>query len=122
MRSASSSMTKLMPHAIAIMMAKKTSRFSRLGRPAGSAGATAFTFSTAYLSIQVELALPVDVARQRRLVGFSQDERVQDEDVHLRAHEAEIGVLRGADERLAAHVEARVHEHRTARQLLEFAE
>ena len=49
-----------------------------------------------------------------RLRRFLEHERAEHQHVHVGAHEAAVGVLRRADDRLAADVERRVHQHRTA--------
>src|SRR5690606_7716430 len=56
------------------------------------------------------------------LVLLAQDAIADDEAVDLRPHEAAERVLRGADDRLAAHVEAGVDQDRAARLRLERAE
>src|SRR5580765_3278476 len=45
------------------------------------------------------------------------DEVLEHERVHLRSHEAAIGVFRSADDGFAANVEARVDEHRASGQV-----
>src|ERR1700736_6934290 len=57
---------------------------------------------------------PIAFVAERRLVLFPQNTRLQDEDIDLRPHEAAITVLRRADDRFAAHVEARIYDDRTA--------
>ena len=54
-----------------------------------------------------------------RLRGLLEQERPEHEAVDVGAHEAAVGVLRRADDRLAAHVERRVHQHRAAGEALE---
>ena len=56
------------------------------------------------------------------LVLFAQDAIADDEHFDVGAHKAAKGVLRCADNRLAAHVEARIDQHRAARLLLEAAQ
>src|SRR5262245_4033264 len=45
------------------------------------------------------------------LLGLAQGAIANEQGLHLRAHEAAEGVLWRAHDRLAAHVETRVHEH-----------
>src|SRR5213595_3941945 len=83
---------------------------------------TSFTMASSEASVELVEAPPVDVVAERRLPPLLQHARAEREGVHLGAHEAEVGVLRGAHDRLAADVEARVDEHGTAGQRLEAAE
>src|SRR3954464_8056246 len=64
--------------------------------------------------IQLELLAPVLVLIQLRLRLLLQEERPEHEVVHLGAHEAAVGVLGGADDGLASHVEAGVDDHAIA--------
>src|SRR5262245_48015484 len=54
-----------------------------------------------------------------RLPILTQHEVLQNEIVHFGAHEATVTVCGCADDGLAAHVEARVHDHRAAGELAE---
>src|SRR5436190_9841420 len=67
-----------------------------------------------------EVLRAVDL-RQVLLRRATDDEVLEHEHVHLGAEEAAQRVLRRADDRLAAHVEARVDHHRAAGALLEAA-
>src|SRR6185369_15453668 len=62
-----------------------------------------------FASVQLELFAPVAVTLERLLVGLLEDAVFQDQDVHLRAHEAAIGIGGRADDGLTTHVEGRVH-------------
>src|SRR5262249_25230150 len=74
------------------------------------------------LLVELVLASPVDVVAQRRLTRLLEQERPEDEAVHLGPHEAQPRMARRADDRLAADVEGRVHEDRAAGELLEARE
>src|SRR5882762_11492915 len=67
------------------------------------------------LSIEHELLAPRLVAAGGGLFGFHQDEVLEHEHVDVRPHEAAKRVLGCADDRLPAHVERRVDDHRAAR-------
>ena len=56
------------------------------------------------------------------LLRLAQDTVSNREKIDLRSHEAAEGVFRRADDRLAAHIEAGVDEHRAAGQRLEAAD
>src|SRR5512145_2907126 len=56
-------------------------------------------------SVELESIAPVEVLVQLGLALLAQDLVAEHEDVHVRSHEAEIGVVRRADDRLAPHVE-----------------
>src|SRR5258705_2507605 len=73
-------------------------------------------------SIELIEGAPIDVLLERGLPGLFEDERAEHERIHLRAHEAEIGVLGGTDDGFPAYLEARVHQDRTAGQLVKSAE
>src|SRR5215510_12979769 len=68
--------------------------------------------------VRLELVLVVDLER-RVLLGLAQHAVADDEQLDLVAHEAAEGVLGRADDRLAAHVEARVDQDAAAGLLLE---
>src|SRR6187551_1865700 len=72
------------------------------------------TSSRFAISVEYELLLPGFVVRDGRLLVLEQDESLQHQDVHVSAHEAPVGVLGRADNRLAPNVERRVDDHRTA--------
>src|SRR4051812_14376635 len=97
---------------------KPATRSAASPRPAATRRAPAMT--AAFL-IQLELVLIVLL--ERGVLHFLAQEAVADgERLDLGAHEAAERVLRAADDRLAAHVEAGVDDHRTAGLLLELAE
>src|SRR3954454_10948921 len=88
--------------------------------PITTASATLATTSAAFL-IQLELVLIV--LFQRGVLRFLAEKTVADgQRLDLGAHEAAEGVLRAADDGLAAHVEAGVDDHRAAGLLLELAD
>src|SRR5438270_3895951 len=66
-------------------------------------------------SIECELLLPRFVVGQRRLIFLQQDEVLEHERVHVRTHEAAVGVLGCADDWLAADIERRVDDDRAPR-------
>src|SRR5262245_56586001 len=70
-------------------------------------------------SVRLEQRAPVDVFLERRLVALREQIGPQHQIVHVRAHEAHVGVMRRADDRLAAHVERRVDQERHAGLALE---
>src|SRR5207253_2034234 len=70
-------------------------------------------------SVELVLAPPVDVVPEGRLRCLVEEERAEDEVVHLGPHEAEVGIARRAHDRLAPDVEARVHEDGAARERVE---
>src|SRR5437762_5709585 len=81
----------------------------------------ALTATTAAFLIQLELMFIV--LFQRRVLRFLAEKTIADrERLDLGAHEAAESVLRAADNRLAAHVEAGVDDDRAARLLLELAD
>src|SRR5262249_8564554 len=65
-------------------------------------------------SIRFEMD-PVDPAERLLLILLAQDRITDHEQAELRSHEASECILRGADDRLAAHIEAGVDEHRASR-------
>src|SRR5262245_57577824 len=91
---------------------------TRTTRPARQAAGISSRAYWIALLIELELILVVELQRfgLPRLLEVAVADR---ERVDLRAHEAAEGVLGRADDRFAAHVEAGVDDHRTARQPLE---
>src|SRR5258708_23130847 len=72
----------------------------------------------AFIAIRLDARLVVD--GERRVLFFLSQEAVADrERVDLRAHEAAEGILGRADDRLPAHVETGVDQHRAAGRALE---
>ena len=65
--------------------------------------------------IELVAASPVDVLAQGRLAALIQKKRPEHETIHLRSHEAKVGVPGRAHDGLAPDIEARVDEHRTSR-------
>src|SRR5262245_35675188 len=59
-------------------------------------------------SVGLELLHPRGVERREILLPLVDEERAEDQVVHVRPREAAVRVLRRADDRLAAHVERRV--------------
>ena len=70
-------------------------------------------------SIGLEHAPVVD-AKRRVLVFLSRDTIAGNQEFDVGSHKAAERVFRGADDWLASHVEAGVHEDRATRQVLEF--
>src|SRR5688572_11570086 len=69
--------------------------------------------------VELVILAPVALLLESGLRLLVEQERAEHQVVHLRPHEAAVGVLRGADDRLAAYVEAGVYDHSVAGQLLE---
>src|SRR5882724_9564741 len=65
-------------------------------------------------SVKFESRLPVFSVISRRLFLFIEHASFQRQEIHRRSHEAAIAIFRGANDWLAAHVEAGVYDHRTA--------
>src|SRR5688500_19477938 len=74
------------------------------------------------LSVKGELLPPVRIVRKRRLAILVENAVLEHQNVHFRPHETTIRVFRRADDRLAAHVERGVDQHRASGALLEFLE
>src|SRR4051812_9333685 len=92
---------------------------TRRSAPSPSAIATT-TLAAARARFLIQLELVLIVLLQRRVLRFLAQEAVADrERLDLGAHEAAERVLRAADDRLAAHVEAGVHDDRRAGLALE---
>src|SRR5262245_42971413 len=66
-------------------------------------------------SVELEALAPVEVLVQLGLALLAKDLVAEHEGVHLGPHEAEIGIVRRAHDRLAADVERGVDQHRAAR-------
>src|SRR6185503_15816249 len=66
------------------------------------------------MSIQFEFFEPVDVLVERLLVRLFEQEIPHHQIVHVRAHKAQVGLLRRADDWFAPHVEGGVDDHRAA--------
>src|SRR5438132_1412476 len=73
-------------------------------------------------SVQLEQRAPIDVLAQGRLVLLVEQVMAEHEVVHVRAHEAQVGVVGGADDRLAPHVDRRIDDDGHAGQPLELAD
>src|SRR5499426_4522218 len=67
-----------------------------------------------YISIKRKFRPPISIFPERELFLFLQHTRLERQRVHLRPHKAAVAVFRRANYRLAAHVEARVDDHRAA--------
>src|ERR1043166_1506421 len=70
--------------------------------------------SPASSSIERELLLPRPIVDDGRLIFLQQDEVLENQRVHVGAHEAAVRILGRADDRLASHVERRVDDDRAA--------
>ena len=60
--------------------------------------------------IGLEIVLVI-AAQRRKLILLAQEAIADDKDVEVSAHETAKSIIRRADDRLAAHIEARVHQH-----------
>src|SRR5437016_1718083 len=56
-------------------------------------------------SVQFKFLEPVDILVERFLVFLFEQEVLQEQEVHVGPHEAEVGLFRRAHDRFAAHVE-----------------
>ena len=70
-----------------------------------------------FISIGLRQNPPLDFLP--RLRGAFDDKTAHDQIIHFRVHETTICVIRRADNRFAAHIERRVHQHAAAGRLLE---
>ena len=61
-----------------------------------------------------QMPRPLGRVQDGLLLRLVQDMPPQDEHVHVGRHEASIGVLGRTDDRLAANIETRIDQHRTA--------
>src|SRR5262245_1988941 len=67
-----------------------------------------------YISIKRKFRPPISIFPERGLFLFLQHTRLERQRIHLRPHKAAVAVFRRANDRLPAHVEARVDDHRAA--------
>src|SRR5216683_2402113 len=104
------------PEAIGFIgTSKKTRTNPRVS--VGSLPTTAVCRQCQDASVKLKLRTPIDIVCKSSLFFLIQHAGFQHEEVHLSAHEATIAVLRRAYDRLAAHVETGVDDHRTSRLL-----
>src|SRR5688572_9244109 len=73
-------------------------------------------------SVKLELRHPAFITWQRRLVALVQYAVFQHQQIDLGAHEASIGILRRTHDGLTTNIEARVYDHATSCQALEFGD
>src|SRR5439155_5797667 len=64
--------------------------------------------------VELKFLPPVRVLGQRLLARLIEHEVLEHQKVHLRPHEAAVGVRGGADDGLAAYVEGRIDDHTAA--------
>src|SRR6185503_8333217 len=102
----SASITKIGPshHFLRTLMKAHSSPI----RPSFSRDSSNAMLRTSLPSVELEQRPPVHVLPQGGLLLLVQEVRAQDEMVHVGAHEAQVRVVRRADDGLATHVERRV--------------
>ena len=70
-------------------------------------------------SVKLEFGAPVAIFSKIRLLILAQDVIPEDQIVHLRTHEASVGIEGRTDQRLPTHIERCVYYHRATGPFLE---
>src|SRR5262249_18489156 len=69
--------------------------------------------------VQLKFLLPVGIVFERLLVSCVEQAILKHQNIDCGAHKAPVRIFRGADDRLATHVERSVHENSASRFRLE---
>src|SRR6266404_2828945 len=64
-----------------------------------------------FRSIQLELAPPIPIIHEFRLLVLFQHASLEDKNIHLGSHKATVAILYRANDRLASHIKARVYDN-----------